>query len=92
MDDHMDDPLGLAASSFGVYPRSPNSKLVRTCRGDPVPVDGQGITAYFQFVQNNMTQVTGGNVEHVMAEAEHRHRELMRETFEFLNGEYRKAL
>ena len=50
--------------------------------------EGMTFTADFQFVQNNMTQVAAGNVEHVMAETEHRHGD----TFEHPNAEYLKNL
>ena len=89
----MDDQLGLVPIDYSPEVLTPN--VLGLAEGDPVPVDvmmgRQGITAYFQFVQNNMPQVAAGNVEHVMAEAEHRHREVMRETFEYLNAEYRRA-
>ena len=66
--------------------------------GDPnasvtaVPMDdvvtSQPVTAYFQFIQNNVHQIQAGNVEGVMREAEQRHREIMAATLENVRQQY----
>ena len=72
--------------------------------GDTVPVAGgnlapedivmgsEGVTAYFQFIQNNVHQIASGNEEAVRFEAEQRHREIMNSTIQTLGSQCRVAI
>ena len=42
----------------------------------------QPVVAYFTFIQNNLHQITGGNVNQVMREAEQRHLQIMNEVLQ----------
>ena len=72
--------------------------------GDTVPVAGgnlvpedvvmgsEGVTAYFQFIQNNVHQIASANEEAVRFEAEQRHREIMHTTIQALGSQCRVAI
>ncbi|CAK9042919.1 unnamed protein product [Durusdinium trenchii] len=52
----------------------------------------EGVTAYFQFIQNNVHQIASGNEEAVRFEAEQRHREIMQSTIQALGSQCRIAI
>ena len=58
-----------------------SGNVVPTAGGNLVPEDvamgSEGVTAYFQFIQNNVHQIASGNEEAARNEAEQRHREIM---------------
>ena len=59
--------------------------------GDSAPMDdvvmSQPVVACFTFIQNNLNQLTGGNVAQVMREAEQRHLQIMNEVLQGLRNE-----
>ena len=64
--------------------------------GDSVPMDdvvmSQPVIAYFTFIQNNLNQLTGGNAQQVMREAEQRHLQIMNEVLQGLRNEFNSRL
>ena len=64
--------------------------------GNLVPEDvvmgSEGVTAYFQFIQNNVHQIASGNEEAVRFEAEQRHREIMQSTMQALGSQCMSAI
>ena len=52
----------------------------------------QPVVAYFTFIQNNLQQVTGGNANQVMREAEQRHLQIMNEVLQGFRNEWNNRL
>ena len=50
------------------------------------------VTAYFQFVQQNIQQVYNGNEEAIIAEAERRHKEVMAQWLEMVKAKFHQAI
>ena len=69
-------------AALALIPYSGN--VVPTAGGNLVPEDvvmgSESVTAYFQFIQNNVHQIASGNEEAVRREAEQRHREITQST------------
>ena len=55
-------------------------------------VMSQPVIAYFTFIQNNLNQLTGGNAQQVMREAEQRHLQIMNEVLQGLRNEFNGRL
>lgn len=64
--------------------------------GDLVPEDvlmgSEGVTAYFQFIQDNLQHIGSGNENAVRHDAEQRHREIMQSTIGTLGTQCRLAI
>ena len=52
----------------------------------------QPAVAYFTFIQNNIQQLTGGNANQVMREAQQRHPQIMNEVLQGLTNEWNSRL
>ena len=52
----------------------------------------QPAVAYFTFIQNNIQQLTGGNANQVMREAQQRHPQIMNEVLQGLRNEWDSRL
>ena len=56
------------------------------------PMGSAPVTAYFQFVQQNIQQVYNGNEDAIIAEAERRHKEIMGQWLEMVKTKFRQAI
>ena len=79
-----------------VIPGTGTPALPTSAGGDPAPMDdvvmSQPVVAYFTFIQNNLSQLTGGNAQQVMREAEQRHLQIMNEVLQGLRNEFNSRL
>ena len=48
----------------------------------------QPVIAYFTFIQNNIAQITSGNTQQVMREAEQRHLQIMQGVVDSIKNDY----
>ena len=55
-------------------------------------VMSQPVVAYFSFIQNSIQQLTGGNANQVMREAEQRHLQIMNEALQGLRNKRNSRL
>ena len=55
-------------------------------------VMSQPVVAYFTFIQNNIQQLTGGNANQAMREAEQRHLQIINEVLQGLRNEWNSRL
>ena len=69
--------------SLAVPGSGPAAVMSTAAGSDPVPMEQESIrqpvVAYFTFIQNNLAQLTSGNAQQVMREAEQRHMQIMNE-------------
>ena len=83
-----------ANAALALIPYS--GETVPVAGGNLVPEDivmgSECVTAYFQFIQNNVHQIASGNEEAVRFEAEQRHREIMNSTIQTLGSQCRVAI
>ena len=56
------------------------------------PMGSAPVTAYFQFVQQNIQQVYNGNEDAIIAEAERRHKEIMGQWLNMVKTKFRQAI
>ena len=56
------------------------------------PMGSAPVTAYFQFVQQNIQQVYNGNEDAIIAEAERRHKEIMGQWLDMVKTKFRQAI
>ena len=56
------------------------------------PMGSAPVTAYFEFVQQNIQQVYNGNEDAIIAEAERRHKEIMGQWLETVKTKFRQAI
>ena len=56
------------------------------------PMGSAPVTAYFQFVQQNIQQVYNGNEEAIIAEAERRHKEVLAQWMETVKAKFHQAI
>ena len=56
------------------------------------PMGSAPVTAYFQFVQQNIQQVYNGNEDAIIAEAERRHKEIMGQWLNMVKTKFRQAM
>ena len=56
------------------------------------PMGSAPVTAYFQFVQQNIQQVYNGNEDAIIAEAERRHKEIMGQWLEMVKTKFCQAI
>ena len=79
-----------------VIPGTGTPPVPTSAGGDSVPMDdvvmSQPVIAYFTFIQNNLNQLTGGNAQQVMREAEQRHLQIMNEVLQGLRNEFNGRL
>ena len=79
-----------------VIPGTGTPPMPTPAGGDSVPMDdvvmSQPVIAYFTFIQNNLNQLTGGNAQQVMREAEQRHLQIMNEVLQGLRSEFSNRL
>ena len=84
-----DLPLAIPGTGPPAVPSHPAAN-------DPVPMDdalmSQPVVAYFTFIQNNIQQLTGGNANQVVREAEQRHLQIMNEVLQGLGNEWNSRL
>ena len=58
---------------------------------NPVPIDDtiyQPVVVYFTCIQNNIAQITSGNTQQVMREAEQRHLQIMQGVVDSIKNDY----
>ena len=64
--------------------------------GNSAPMDEetifQPVIAYFTFIQNNMSQITSGNTQQIMREAEQRHLQIMHGVVDSIRSEWSNRL
>ena len=56
------------------------------------PMGSAPVTAYFQFVQQNIQQVYNGNEDAVIAEAERRHKEVLAQWMDTVKAKFHQAI